>query len=333
MATARSALSIGLAILCTAAIILSFICTPVAATRSLSSGGNGGLQEEFYHHSCPNVETIIYESMLNSYKKDSTVAPGVLRLAYHDCFVRGCDASVLLDGSGSEKTSTINAGLHGFDAIDAAKAAVEKACPGVVSCSDVLQYAVRDTVKLTGGQGWSVPAGRRDGKVSRASEVAANLMTANNTVPVLLKAFQKKGLNAAQMVALAGAHTIGVAPCITFDDRINEGKVDPTLPASFASELKKKCPMAGITTVQVSLDKVSPTKFDTQYFKNIVNKLGLLTSDQSMWADSRTKGQVSANTDSATFTANFAKAMVALSKIDVLTGTSGEIRRVCGSVN
>lgn len=63
-------------------------------------------------------------------------------------FVQGCDASVLLAGSNSERANPINAGLHGFDAIDAAKAAVEKACPGVVSCADVLQFAVRDAVIL-----------------------------------------------------------------------------------------------------------------------------------------------------------------------------------------
>lgn len=291
------------------------------------------MREGFYHHSCPDVEHIIYNSMRKSYKNDSTVAPGVLRLAYHDCFVRGCDASLLLDGSSTEKTATINGGLRGFEAIDAAKEAVEEACPGVVSCTDVLQFAVRDTVLLTGGQGWTVPAGRRDGKVSRASEVAANLLTPNNTVPALLQAFQKKGLSAAQMVALAGAHTIGQAPCLTFDDRLHGAKVDPTLPAHFASDLKKKCPMAGINSTRVNLDLVSPTKFDSQYFKNIVNKLGLLTSDQSMWVDSRTKAQVRANANSNTFNSNFGKAMVALSKVDVLTGTSGEIRRQCRYVN
>jgi len=321
-------------VLCAAALILSFMTAPVAAaSRSLSSSRHGGCQEAFYQHSCPNVETIVYESMLKSFQKDPTVAPGVLRLAYHDCFVRGCDASLLLNGSNTEKTNTINGGLHGFDAIDAAKAAVEQACPGVVSCSDVLQFAVRDTVKLTGGQGWTVPAGRRDGKVSRSSEVAANLLTPNNTVPALLKVFQKKGLSAAQMVALAGAHTLGKAPCLTFDNRIQGAKVDPTMQAHFAQDLKKKCPMAGISSTEVALDLVSPTKFDSQYFKNIVNKMGLLTSDQSMWVDSRTKGAVRANTDSATFNANFAQAMVALSQVDVLTGSAGEIRRVCSAVN
>jgi len=61
---------------------------------------------------------------------------------------QGCDASVLLDTTNSEKTAAINVNLHGFEAIDAAKAAVEEACPGVVSCADILQYAARDAVTL-----------------------------------------------------------------------------------------------------------------------------------------------------------------------------------------
>lgn len=64
------------------------------------------------------------------------------------CCLQGCEASVLLDKANSEKTAPINVNLHGFEAIDAAKAAVEKACPGVVSCADILQYAARDAVVL-----------------------------------------------------------------------------------------------------------------------------------------------------------------------------------------
>jgi hypothetical protein len=47
-----------------------------------------GLKYDFYKDSCPKVEHIVYKSMKNSYDKDHTVAPGVLRLIFHDCFVR-----------------------------------------------------------------------------------------------------------------------------------------------------------------------------------------------------------------------------------------------------
>lgn len=120
---------------------------------------------------------------------------------------QGCDGSVLLDGPRSEKTAAINAALHGFEVIDVAKAAVEKACPGVVSCADILAFASRDSVKLTGGQGWAVPAGRKDGFVSNAAEPAQELPLPSMKVDQLLPMFAKKGLTAQQMVTLAGFYT------------------------------------------------------------------------------------------------------------------------------
>lgn len=58
---------------------------------------------------------------------------------------QGCDASVLLDGPDTEKTALVNEKLAGYEVIDAAKAAVEAICPGVVSCADILAYAARDS--------------------------------------------------------------------------------------------------------------------------------------------------------------------------------------------
>lgn len=63
---------------------------------------------------------------------------------------QGCDASVLLDDTGSfvgEKTANPNNNsLRGFNVVDDIKAKLEKACPGVVSCADILALAARDSV-------------------------------------------------------------------------------------------------------------------------------------------------------------------------------------------
>ena len=65
---------------------------------------------------------------------------------------QGCDASVLLDDSATltgEKNAAPNANsLRGFEVIDAIKAQVEAACPGTVSCADILALAARDGVNL-----------------------------------------------------------------------------------------------------------------------------------------------------------------------------------------
>ena len=62
--------------------------------------------------------------------------------------------------------------------IDAAKDELEKACPGKVSCSDIVAFAARDaSYFLSGGRiSFDMPAGRYDGNVSLASETLPNLL-------------------------------------------------------------------------------------------------------------------------------------------------------------
>lgn len=63
-------------------------------------------------------------------------------------YVQGCDASLLLNGTDSEKTATPNLSTEGYEVIDNIKTALEKACPRVVSCADVLALAAQISVSL-----------------------------------------------------------------------------------------------------------------------------------------------------------------------------------------
>lgn len=64
--------------------------------------------------------------------------------------MQGCDGSILLDDTPNfvgEKNAGPNANsVRGFEVIDAIKAAVEEACPGVVSCADILAITAKDSV-------------------------------------------------------------------------------------------------------------------------------------------------------------------------------------------
>lgn len=46
------------------------------------------LSFNFYHHTCPGVEAIIYNKMKEWFKKDYTIAAALIRLHFHDCAVR-----------------------------------------------------------------------------------------------------------------------------------------------------------------------------------------------------------------------------------------------------
>jgi len=77
---------------------------------------------------------------------DSSLAPCLLRMHSLDCFVQGCDASVLIAVSGPEETTFPNLALGGYEVIDDVKTKLEAACPGIVSCTDIVTLAARFVV-------------------------------------------------------------------------------------------------------------------------------------------------------------------------------------------
>ncbi|KAB5551936.1 hypothetical protein DKX38_009247 [Salix brachista] len=240
------------------------------------------LRTGFYSTSCLRAEAIVRSTVDSYFTKDPTIAAGLLRLHFHDCFVQ----------------------------------------------SD--------------GPSWSVPTGRRDGRVSLSSQ-ASNLPSPLDSVAAQKQKFSDKGLDDQDLVTLVGAHTIGQTHCQIIRYRLYNftatGNADPTINQSFLSQLQALCPKNGDGTKPVPLDKDSQTDFDTSFFKNVRDGNGVLESDQRLWDDAATRHVVKKYAGTIRglfglrFDTEFRQAMVKMSSIEVKTGTDGEIRKVCSKFN
>ncbi|XP_057434756.1 peroxidase 7-like [Lotus japonicus] len=288
-----------------------------------------------YHTTCPAAEGIVSQKVAAWVKKDPTLAPSIIRLHFHDCAIRGCDASILLNHKGSERNAYESRTLRGFQMIDDIKAEIERRCPRTVSCADILTAAARDATILAGGPFWEVPFGRKDGKISLAKE-ASLVPQGHENITALLQFFQKRGLDMLDLVTLSGSHTIGRSTCSSFADRLynfsGTGKPDPSLNVYYLKLLRKRC--QGVLDL-VHLDVITPRKFDTTYYTNLVRKVGLLSTDQSLFSDARTAPFVEAfATQPFLFTSQFAVSMVKLGNVQVMTRPNeGEIRVNCNFIN
>ncbi|KAL2921625.1 Peroxidase 5 [Bienertia sinuspersici] len=302
------------------------------------------LQVGFYRDKCPFAEAIIKDVVKKSFIINQGIAPGIVRLQFHDCFVRGCDGSILLDSTPinqAEKDGPPNGiTIRGLEVIDIAKARLEAVCKGVVSCADILAFAARDSVVLTGGLYWDVAAGRRDGRISRASETV-DIPSPSFNLNQIIQSFANKGLTQGDMVALLGAHTIGRSHCFSFTDRLYNYSTrmmqDPNLNPYYAELLKQRCPRVLpqiLNETLVVFMNQSPYLIDQSYYENLFEHAGLFISDQAL-LDSQTTSQQAAiyAANGLAWEVDFVKAMINLSQIQVLTGNQGEIRANCRVIN
>nr|P17180.1 RecName: Full=Peroxidase C3; Flags: Precursor [Armoracia rusticana]BAA14144.1 peroxidase isozyme [Armoracia rusticana]CCJ34824.1 horseradish peroxidase isoenzyme HRP_C3 [Armoracia rusticana] len=310
-----------------------------------ASNSNAQLRPDFYFRTCPSVFNIIGDIIVDELRTDPRIAASLLRLHFHDCFVRGCDASILLDNSTSfrtEKDAAPNANsARGFGVIDRMKTSLERACPRTVSCADVLTIASQISVLLSGGPWWPVPLGRRDSVEAFFDLANTALPSPFFTLAQLKKAFADVGLNRpSDLVALSGGHTFGRAQCQFVTPRLynfnGTNRPDPTLDPTYLVQLRALCPQNGNGTVLVNFDVVTPNTFDRQYYTNLRNGKGLIQSDQELFstpgADTIPLVNLYSSNTFAFFGA-FVDAMIRMGNLRPLTGTQGEIRQNCRVVN
>ncbi|CAK7357603.1 unnamed protein product, partial [Dovyalis caffra] len=185
-----------------------------------------------------------------------------------------------------------------------------------------------------GGPSWTVRLGRRDSTTASPSLADRDLPRTTAALGDLIDLFSRKGLSERDMVALSGSHTLGQARCVTFRGRLYDNSSD--IDAGFASTRKRNCPAApgnGNNNL-APLDLVTPNSFDNNYFRNLIQRRGLLQSDQVLFSGQSTDSIVTEySRNPSLFSSDFAAAMLRMGDIEPLTGSQGEIRRICSVVN
>ncbi|MBA0697721.1 hypothetical protein Goari_021249 [Gossypium aridum] len=304
--------------------------------------GEGKLSQAFYNSTCPNVESIVRKVVEEKFSQTFVTVPATLRLFFHDCFVEGCDASIMIasPNGDAEKDAPDNLSLagDGFDTVIKAKKAVEAKCPKVVSCADILAIATRDVIVLAGGPSFEVELGRRDGFVSKASRVAGQLPGPNFNLSQLNSMFAQHNLTQTDMIALSGAHTVGFSHCSRFANRLYSfspsSPVDPDLDPTYVKQLKQACPQNVDPSIAINMDPVTPRTFDNKYFKNLAAKKGLFTSDEVLYTNRASRPTVVRfSKKQNVFKEAFITAMRKLGRVGVKTGKHGEIRVDCTAFN
>lgn len=297
------------------------------------------LRPGYYSGTCPAAEIIVRGVMKKAFVREPRSLASVMRFQFHDCFVNGCDASMLLDDTPTmlgEKLSLSNINsLRSYEVVDEVKKALEKVCPGVVSCADIIIMAARDAVALSGGPDWEVKLGRLD-SLTASQEASDNIMPsprANATF--LIDLFGKFNLSVKDLVALSGSHSIGQGRCFSVMYRLynqsGTGRPDPAFEPKFREKLYKLCPLNVDQNVTGDLD-ATPIIFDNQYFMDLDSGRGFLYSDQTLFTCPQTRGFVKQfSIDQGEFFKAYVEGMIKMGDLQI--EQPGEIRENCRVAN
>jgi peroxidase len=182
-----------------------------------------------------------------------------------------------------------------------------------------------------------VQLGRRDGLSANQNAANSNLPPPDATLSDLLARFSAKGLDARDLTALSGAHTVGMSNCEHYRERVygtsdTKYNIDP----SFAETRRQMCPLQGPSgdAGKAPFDVQTPRKFDNAYYRDLIAHQGLLNSDQALYSGGGVDSLVVRyGSDGDAFGRDFAKAMVKMGNILPLKGLPTEVRLHCSKAN
>ncbi|CAN6251671.1 unnamed protein product [Urochloa humidicola] len=337
-----------------AALLPALVATLLIVATQSAAGGGQQLTVGYYNaKKCGGVEPIVRDEVYKALNADRSKGAALVRLFFHDCWVKGCDGSVLLDASPKnpypEKVASSNLGLRGFDVIDRIKSRLESVYPGVVSCADILAFAARDATRyLSDGHiDYAVPSGRRDGIISHAKDADDTLPGSTFSFSDLKKNFAKKSFDVEELVVLSGAHSIGSAHYASFKDRLGApaGEIDARYQAALRNAARDKSRLvandirdesyafkkdAGYPAITAAVGR---DYLNNTYYHNALDNRVLFKSDWALRTDGFALGKLKEYRDKPKeWDSDFADAMVKLSKL-LGEGKDSEIRKKCSAVN
>ncbi|KAI6705408.1 hypothetical protein NL676_008370 [Syzygium grande] len=261
-----------------------------------------GLKVGFYQKTCPNAEAVMKEVISRVMSVTPSLSGPLLRMHFHDCFVRGCEGSILLNSSTNraENDASLNLNLRRFQVIDRVKMALEKACPSTVSCANIMAIVARDVV-------------------------IAIVLILISYCPI------GNTLGTSRCASFTNR----------LSNFTGKGDANPKLDPDYIARLKLKCKPNDKTTL-VEMDPgsrrciaIPPPRalllgLGHHNFDLIPKRRDLFTSDASHLDDSRTKVYIDLQIriGGSTFFKDFGVSMVKMGRISVLTGTAGKEKLV-----
>jgi peroxidase len=114
------------------------------------------------------------------------------------------------------------------------------------------------------------------------------------------------------------------------------GDEDPALDSEYAANLKaRKCKTPTDNTTHVEMDPGSRKTFDLSYYSLLLKRRGLFQSDAALTTNPTTKSFITQLLQGPlqNFFAQFATSMEKMGRVNVKTGSTGEIRKQCAVVN
>ncbi|GLJ34747.1 hypothetical protein SUGI_0699130 [Cryptomeria japonica] len=250
------------------------------------------LSTNFYANSCPKVEAIVKIVVSLKFNQTFVTVPGTLRLFFHDCFVEGCDASVIIQSTANNTAEkdfpdNLSPAGDGFD----------------TPLLPEMLYDWLEAQRIAWSWGEEM-----DSYLKHPESV--------ETCP--------------NLISLSAAHTVGFSHCNHFSSRIYSTPIDPTLNPTYASQLQGMCPKNVDPTIAIKMDPTTPNIFDNVYYQNLLNGKGLFTSDEVLSTDGRSKQtvQLYAKNVSA-FNQGFINAITDMGRIGVKVGNQGQINTYC----